>query len=129
MENLLSFNFWFKMRPAALTPFYFNIIIGLVVFLFLAAIILSIIQKRNSKGLYCRFWNSLVVFSWANLIFGLLIAFFNYELVPFLSSRFWLLLWGIGIIVWLFFILKRLKSIPERKKQLAEEAEFKKYLP
>ena len=60
---------------------------------------------------------------------GLLLTFFNYEMVPFLSARFWLLLWAAGMVVWLAFIIGLVVKIPQRKVLLEKEKEFKKYVP
>ena len=64
-----------------------------------------------------------------NFFVGLILLFFSHELIPFLSARFWFLLWGLGIAVWLVFIFKALVAIPKKKKQIEKEREYKKYIP
>jgi len=129
MNNLLSLKFWFNTRPGALTPIYhssFIIFIALLVVLF---IVLIFIKSRNKNNLYKNFWNSLSSFLLTNTGIGLLLLFFEYEAIPLLSSRFWFLLWGLSMITWLTFILKKLKFIPEKRKKIEEQRQFKKYIP
>ncbi|MDD5071274.1 MAG: hypothetical protein PHQ42_00895 [Patescibacteria group bacterium] len=128
MGNLLSLKFWFNLRPGALLPVYQKtfviFILGLVVFYFFCRFFIG-----RKKGLYTFFWRRLQSFSLANAIIGLVLLFFSYELIPFLSSRFWFLLWAIIMLVWLVFIVKSLLTIPDKKKKFEEEKEYKKYIP
>lgn len=128
MQNLLSLQFWFNLRPVPLLLIYQKILIALIIILAVSFFI-SWIIKAKKKNLYTIFWQKLNSFSLINCFIGLILLFFNYELIPFLSSRFWFLLWGIGIIVWIFFIFKILKTIPEKRKQITSEKEYKKYIP
>ncbi len=125
--NLLSLGFWFNTRPGALIPSMqkgFIAFLGLLVVVF---VVFLILQKK--KTIYRNLFRKLGSFSISNAILGAIILFFIYESVPFLSARFWILLWVIGMIVWLYFILKRIKEIPKRKEELEKEKEFKKYIP
>jgi hypothetical protein len=128
MQNLLSLNFWFNLKPGPLLPIYQQIFITIIIILAISFFILLII-KAKKVNLYNKFLEKLHSFSLINCFIGLILLFFNYELIPFLSSRFWFLLWGLGIIIWLFFIFKILKEIPERKKKILSEKEYKKYIP
>jgi len=127
MTNLLTWDFWFNLNPGALTPLNQKIFIGLII-AFVALTIFVLIIKRNG-GIYRGFLNSLYSFYLGNAIIGSIIFFFNYELVPFFSARFWLAIWLIAMLAWLVFILKRLSVIPKHKKELEEAKEINKYLP
>ncbi|MFH1662297.1 MAG: hypothetical protein ABIA02_04335 [Candidatus Falkowbacteria bacterium] len=129
MQNLLSLDFWFNVRPGSLAPIYQRSFIIFIVILIIAFIALNFIKSRNKDNLYNCFWSSLSNFCLANIIIGLFLLFFTYELVPLLSSRFWFLLWGFGMIVWLIFIFRKLKSIPEKRKKIENQREYKKYIP
>ena len=87
------------------------------------------ILKNRKRNLYNKIWNKLHFFSFTNLIIGLVLLFFGYETLPFLSMRFFVLLWGIGMIVWLMFIFKIFNEIPRIKEKMAKEDQYKKYLP
>lgn len=127
MTNLLTWQFWFTIRPESLSSLAQNLFIGFLVLLAVLAIFLALIKRRSGiyRGLFKRLYNLCL----SNAIIGLLFIFFNYEMVPFFSARFWLALWIIEMVVWFIFVLKRIKKIPKLKKQTDHENELKKYLP
>ena len=127
MKNLLTLNYWFDLRPETLIPYAQKAFIGLIALFIILAIFVIIIKKRG--GIYRGFLKRLYSFFWSNAIIGLVLFFFNYEMVPFFSARFWLGLWLIMMAIWIFFILKKLKTIPQQKRQLEQEKKLKKYIP
>lgn len=129
MGNFLTLNFWFNLRPGAFLGSSLKIILGLVFLLIVLALAAGIAKKTQAKNLYAILWNNLYLFFLSNAIIGLILTFFNYEMVPFLSARFWFLLWVISMIVWLVFVCKIIVRIPRRKARLEREKEFKKYIP
>lgn len=129
MSNFLSLKFWFNFRPGPLLPGSLQIFVIIIVALIVFTIATALIKARNQKNLYGRFWQNIYTFFLTNAIFGLLFLFFVYELIPFLSARFWFILWTAGIITWLIFIARVLLAVPKRKKELEEDKEFKKYIP
>lgn len=129
MSNLLDLKFWFNLRAVPLTPFFNKALIGFTILSLLMFIVVKLLNKRNKNILYNKIFLTLANFSLTNLFVGVFLMFFNYEMVPFLSSRFWFLLWAIGVLVWLYFIIKKLLSIPRISKQIEVNKEFKKYIP
>lgn len=127
MKNLLTFNYWFNLQPEFLKPLALKLFLALIIGLGIIALILALIKKRG--GIYRGLLKRSYGFCLSNAIIGLILLFFNYELVPFLSARFWLGLWALEMIIWLIFILKSLKNIPKKKKLLEQEKELKKYIP
>ncbi len=128
MGNWLKLNFWLSMNPGGLTQGVIRVIIVFLISLFVAVVVLKLLKNRK-RNLYNKIWNKLYFFSFTNLIIGLVLLFFSYEMLPFLSMRLWFLLWGASMIVWLVFILKVLNEIPKVKEKMAKEDEYKKYLP
>lgn len=128
MGNLLKLNFWFNMTPGNLTQGALRLIIIFLAVLLIGVVIFKILKNRK-RNLYNKIWNKLYFFSLSNLIIGLVLLFFSYELLPFLSMRFWFLLLGLSMIVWLVFIFKVLNEIPKVKAKMAKEDEYRKYLP
>ncbi len=126
-QNLLTWKYWFALKPESLSSLGFYVFWGLLALLFLLTIALAIVKKK--AGIYRGLLNRLYSFSLGNFIIGLVIIGLNYEAVPFLSARFWIGLWVIGLLVWLGFILKGLRKIPIQKKELEAEKEKRKYLP
>lgn len=127
MSNLLTLEYWFSVNPGALSSLGFIILVIFTALFFLISIAAIVLKRRKSvfRGVY----NSIYDFSVANFILGLVFLFFHYENIPFFTARFWLLLWLIGIATWIFFIVKKIKKIPEKRKELEREQEMKKYLP
>lgn len=127
MSNLLTLQYWFKLQPEPLISLAWNILIGLVVLYVASSIIFAILKIRSSvwRGIYKR----LYAFSLTMVLIGLFVIFSNYEQVPFFMARFWIGLWGIIMVSWLFFILRSLRIIPQKKKELADQKEREKYLP
>ncbi|MDD4271253.1 MAG: hypothetical protein PHF50_00420 [Patescibacteria group bacterium] len=129
MGNFLTWNFWFSARPGAFTDLSLKMVLGFIFLLIILSIASGVIKKRWLKSLYFSFWSGLYTFFITNAIIGLVLTFFNYEMVPFLSARFWFLFWAIGMLVWLVFICRLAIKIPEKKAQMEKEKEFKKYIP
>lgn len=127
MNTFLTWNYWFTVNPGPASLLKLQIFIGILVLLIIIAIAVSIAKKRGGiyKGLFKKLYN----FSSANFIIGLIILFFNYENVPFFSSRMWLGFWFLEMIIWGLYILKDLKRIPQKKKEIEAAKELKKYLP
>lgn len=129
MSNLLTLNFWFNLRPGVFTDSMQKFFIAFIVALFFLALLSVFFKRGDKKGIYKKVWQSLYYFSITNVFIGAVLLFFTYEMVPMLSARFWFLLWGIGMIVWLYFIFRNLRRIPEKKAEREAEKEFKKYIP
>ena len=104
-----------------------NIFIGFIIALIIATVVLFIAKRKKSS--YRSLLVSLYNFSISNALVGLLLLFFNYEIVPFFSAYFWYLLWIIIMIVWLIGIFMKAKKIISKKKDQTEVDEIKKYLP
>lgn len=128
MSNLLSLKFWLNLRPGPLLPVYHKSFIVFLFFLFILFFI-SWIIKSKKKNFYTEFWQKINSFSLLNIFIGAILFFFISELIPFLSSRFWFLIWGLGMVIWLVFIFLVLKGIPHKKKKAIEDYEYKKYIP
>lgn len=127
MQNLLTWSYWFNLRPEPFLPHIMQIFFGFLVLLFLLSIFTAIKQSR--KSLYRHFWKKAYMFSLSNLVIGVILFFFNYESAAFLASRFWVGIWLIIMILWILPIIKSLRLVPVKKKQREQEQEFKKYIP
>jgi len=127
MKHLFTIKYWFSVYPEPLSQLGFIVLISFVALIFILGLISFILKRRG--GFFKKILNNLYDFSVANFFIGLIFLFFYYENVPFFTARFWLAIWFIGFAVWLFFILKKIKEIPEKRKMLEAEKEIKKYLP
>ena len=129
MKNFFSLHFWTNMRPGSLTAFSQSVFLLFILILAILLFASWIIKKQKRKSLFNRIWRKLSSFSLTNIIISIFLLFFTYENLPFLSMRLWFLLWGLGMLVWLFFIFKEILNLPNIKKEMTKEEEFKKYIP
>jgi hypothetical protein len=127
MHNLLTTNFWFNNQPGALLSSSSKIFIALIILFFALAAAAYFLKSR--KGFYSRLWGKFGNFFVSHSLIGFVLWFFSTEQIPLLSARFWLLIWLVGAGVWLFFILRYSKTLPEKKRELQKEKEFQKYIP
>lgn len=129
MGNFFNLKYWLNIRPGNLETSAQNTFIVLLVILLATGLAIHWYFVKRKSGLYVKLWKKIRTFSFTNLVIGLLLLFFTYEYIPFLSARILFLFWGIGMIVWLGFIAHELKEIPKIKEARAKEEEFKKYVP
>ncbi|MBU2250017.1 MAG: hypothetical protein ABIJ83_04800 [Patescibacteria group bacterium] len=129
MSNLLTLKFWFNLRPDVLTPLMQKIFLAMIIVSIIFTILFGYMKILKKKGLYSKMWDQLYYFSFINCVIGLILMFLNYEMVPFLTARFWYLLWFVVLVVWLFCIIKNAMKIPKKRQQLEKEKEFNKYIP
>ncbi len=127
MQNLLTWHFWFNLRPEPLLPLFVKLFSVFLIVLLAAAVFTGI--KQRQKSLYKVVWKKSYSFSIGNLLIGAVLFFFNYERAAFLSSRFWLAAWAIVMLLWLRPIIKQYRLVPIKKEKLSKEQEFKKYIP
>jgi len=96
-----------------------------------AGIIIKIAQKiRKIESIEAKLLHKYFVCFLTMGFVGLVIVGLRYETVYILSSRIWLLIWLLGFLIWLGFIIKyQYKVVPQAKKQLEQKKLFAKYLP
>ena len=129
-SNIITPQYWFSPPPvlSSLTLWLMVAVFGLML---AAAVVLNILSQKSKfdQPLRRGLKKISVLLGWLGAA-GFILLFFRYEIIPFLSWRFWYGLWAIGLAIWLGFILKFwFKDIPRRRKDLTEKARLKKYLP
>lgn len=127
MERFISWHYWFNLRPEPLTGQSFKFFAAFL----LALIILGIFSYyfKTRSGVRNGLWLKLFNFSFTNSFLGIFLIFFNYEIIPFFTARFFLAFWAIGLLFWLANIAKESKKIPKKLEAAKKQEEFKKYLP
>lgn len=77
-----------------------------------------------------RFLIKLQIWGFSSSIVGAALIFFRQVRAMYLSSRIWLLLWIIIVLVWLGFLIYEWKVIlPKKKQDQKSQEEFNKWLP
>lgn len=129
MGNLLTLKYWFSLKPEALTLIASRVFMIFLAAFFLLTLIFWLMKTRQKKNIYSKLWSGLYYFNLTNFLVGITLFFLNYEMVPFLSARFWFLLWAVMILIWLYFLVKMAIAIPQRRILLEKEKEYRKYIP
>jgi DNA integrity scanning protein DisA with diadenylate cyclase activity len=127
MLNLLTLKYWFNLKPESFSSVANIIILSFFGLLLISTIVFFVLKNR--KGIYKKLFNKLYEFSFINLIIGLLLFFFSWQQVSFLSARFWYMLWLIIFVVWFIEIIKKSGRISDLKEKRQKRKEFEKYLP
>jgi hypothetical protein len=127
MKNLISTNFWLNQNPPALIPSSEAALIAIIL-IFTVAFIAFIVLKRR-RSFFAPLYGRLSGFSIFNAVVGALICLFSQQMIPFLSARFWLIIWGCELVLWAIFIIKYAQTLPDKRSKALEEKNFKKYLP
>ncbi len=127
MERFIYWRYWFNLRPEPLTTPSFKLFGAFVLALIILGAIAFYLKTRSGakNGLWLKIFN----FSFTNSLLGILLLFCNYEIIPFFTARFFLALWGIGLVIWLVTLTKEFKKIPKKLEENKQQKEFEKYLP
>ncbi|MDP3244856.1 MAG: hypothetical protein Q8M83_04350 [bacterium] len=130
-RNLLSLNYWFSLQAPLLNKASFYVWLAICLMALVLAIGLNAgaARWRGNPPLikFLRRVSHPLIFL---AVVGFIFLFFRQESAYFLSARFWLALVGAGFIAWTAIILVRfLKSYKQDLARLAQDREFRKYLP
>lgn len=129
-SEFATLGYWFNMYPG---PFE-GIIFWLVVSKMLGGFVLGILGKVLSGYTVKDPSYKKLINRFSSLFFtqGVLLAltlFFTQTATPFLSSRFWLIIWFVVLIVWLIYIIKYwIFVLPKERKDRNDWQQKQKYL-
>lgn len=129
-SHLLNAKYWFSEPSFLGAPALWTVVIifGLMV---AAALVLAILSQKGRFDQFLRrgFKKMASLLGWMGAL-AFILLFFRYEFVPLLSRRFMYLLWAIGLIAWLVFILRYLLvKMPKLRQEKQAKERLKKYLP
>lgn len=130
MLRFFNLNYYFSLNPL-IDSVTLKIMLAVFVAMVVCGLGIKIYEKIKDlphieEKLLDKYFAMLVVMGFL----GILIAWFRYESAYLFSARFWLLLWGIGLIFWFVKILiYQFKVVPKAKKQAEQKKIFTKYLP
>lgn len=131
--NFIKFFGWrylFDLRPAISLKAVYALLIFFALILIIGLIFKTISRRRKISRPDQLVWRRYYHLFAALGALGLLFAGLRYERVYFFAGRFWLIVWLVGFLLWLIFILKyQIKIVPQLKKQLEEKKLFNQYLP
>ena len=128
--EFVTFSYWFNMFPG---PFV-GLIFWLVVSKMLGGFILGIGGKVLSGYVvkdpsYKKLFNKLSALFFTQGVLLALTLFFSQTATPFLSSRFWLIIWFLILVIWFVYILKFwIFVLPKERKDRKDWQQKQKYL-
>lgn len=129
-SELATLAYWFNMFPGPLAGLFFWLVLGKMLGGFIFGIIGKILSGYVVKDpSYRKLINKFSsLFFTQGILLGLTL-FFTQTATPFLSSRFWLLIWLVILIIWLVFILKYwIFILPKERRDRSDWQLKKKYL-
>lgn len=131
MNKFFSWHFWFNMQPGHLFSIYEYVLIGTIILLLMSAATFFLKKKnlKRKKNQFLPAWRQLYYFSTTNAAIGILLWIFQYQIIPFFSSRFWYPIWGLEMFIWLAIIIKIFKNLPRQIKAREKKDQYNKYLP
>lgn len=131
VKPLLDPGFWFALQPDLLSPAFekgFFILFGLMIIF--GAIIRIVAKQKKYDRYIAQTFNKIGVMLLSMGLIGLSWFFFTFEGIYIVGARFWFILWLIGLVAWIWSIVKFVKKdIPELKAEREARADANQYLP
>ena len=124
-------SYWFTFNPALVDGIIGNCVFGFFVLLFVLGIVTRIVASQRALD---RYLQKVVTQSVTLLItmglLGVALYFFSFERIRFFGARFWYLLWLVGLVFWVYRIVRHVKDeIPAARQRAHEQKEKQKYFP
>ena len=130
MNNLLTLSYWFNANPGPFLEQYIKSIYSIIILILIGGFVAWFFIKKNKDDvLIQKFWQKVQSFCFTiGIVAGILVLCRQQE-IRILSSPFLLFLIFIGVIIWLYFIIKYItKIVPKRKEYKEAKALKEKYL-
>jgi hypothetical protein len=129
-NEIFSKNYLFNPNPGELGGIFYilGICLGSIAISIILWFLLTKIESKRSiyKKLKIKIFNPLFYLP----IIGLFLIFFQWQQLPYLSFRIFMLLWIVGAILWaVFVILYILIRFPRQMREFSETEQLNKYLP
>lgn len=130
-QNFFDPSAWFTLAPAQVGGVSGNIVFAAFFLLFVLGIVCRIVASHKVNDRYCRDMGLRIGSLLITMgLLGILFYFFSYERIRLFGSRFWYLLWLIGVLVWTVSLARYAHTVvPSMKHREAERAQRRKYFP
>jgi len=132
IKPLLSFSYWFNTTAIPFLPAVNKLVLITLYGLLIAGIACAAYAKlgkkleKDLKRLLRKYAGALTTAG----VVGLMFYAFTWQRVPFLSMRFFFVLWFALFAYWIWTIIRfQTKELPERRKMREEQAKREKWLP
>lgn len=131
LSPLIDLNFWFDLTPIRMAAAFEAGFFGFFALVIIAG---SVIRMMIRNGKYDRY-QTIVLKKIATLcslsgVVGLVWFFLTFEEIQFFGSRFWFLVWIIGVVAGVVSIVRYVKKeVPALQHREQSRADVNKYLP
>lgn len=130
ITHLFSFQYWFGQAPFLGKPALLTMIIIFSGMLIAGAIANAVANNKKTDKALARGLKKIAKLLGTMGVLAFILLFFRYEFVAIFSRRFMFVLWFVGLIGWVFPIVKYfLKVVPRQQAEKNEQERIKKYLP
>jgi len=120
----------FHLRPSIGINTVYFLLVFFAVFVVAGLVVLAVKKIKAREKYQAKILSRYVSLFLTLGLSGWLWTLLRYEKVFVFAARFWFLVWVIGGVIWLYFILKyQVKVVPLARKQAEERKMFNKYLP
>lgn len=130
--KIFSVPFWLQVNPGELSSLFEKFFFGVLIVNYGLYFVSKFLQKKliaHREFIKARFCQKTANFFLTMAVSFTFIFFFRYEAIPFLGGRFWVLLWVIGALVWIIYLVRYyLVYVTSALKELDKKQEFNKYL-
>lgn len=130
--KLVSAPFWLDVSPGDLSPLFEKYFLAITIIAWAAYGLSWFIGKRLSARrnyIKAKFYQKIGTFCITMAASFSFIFFFRYEAIPFLGGRFWVLIWAIGGLIWLIYLIKYyFVNLKQQLASLVEKQKKDKYL-
>lgn len=130
-SSLLNPKYWLDLTPAPLSGLTEKILLVFFSVVFLCGLFLRLAEKRRRLDRFAaRAVRSASRLGVTMACLGFLLLFFSYEQVRLFGSRFWFILWLLGVLFWLVWISRNYYKVAPRERAAEDiRRQREKYLP
>lgn len=130
-STVLQPKYWFDLTPGPMSGTSEKILLAFFALLFIAGLVLRTMERRKKMERFvARAFHRGAHIGLTMGAIGIIFLFFSFEQVRLFSALFWYLLWVIGFLIWLGFVLYEYLKVAPREKQLENiRRQREKYLP
>lgn len=131
ITKLSSIPYWLNPGPGDLSVPYLYFFLIFFGFILALKILLRLIGRQYIVGFHRS--QQRIVYRVETLLLtmgllGLLWSFFRFELVPYFSARYWLIVWLLGFVIWAYLIYHyarfEVPQILERDRERAQKIRY-----
>lgn len=131
LKTLLNPSYIFSFNSADVSgPESKAIFIVFVVVLILGLVSRIVSSKKTSDRHIYELGNRIGIMLCTMGVLGIVLYFFSFENVYLFGARFWYILWIIGLVVWIVYLVRYFRiTIPQMRVRDQLHAEQRKYFP